>query len=305
MADLTLPHGLGLVARPPAWDDLTGVTQVVAADERHLHGVVDIDEEDIRADWNRPSFDPEASARVIVDDAGVAVAYAEVYPERQWVHVHPHWHGRGVGGALLDWAEARAREIGADRAQQTVPDADTAAIELLRSRGYEPRWETWLFQVDVTEAATPRPLPDGVTARHLDRDRDAAEVHDLIERSFSEWPDRDEGMSFEDWRAAFLDRDDVDPGLCWVLEADGGIIGIALSLVFEDEGFIEQLAVDAGWRGRGLGGALLELSFAGYRDAGLRTAGLSTESRTGARGLYQHVGMQVIRSFKRWARPLS
>src|SRR5919204_32725 len=79
---------------------------------------------------------------------------------------------------------------------------------------------------------------------------------------------------------------------------------VALCLVFRDEGWVQQLAVKRSYRGRGLGGALLQAAFREFYRRGLKTAGLSTESRTGARGVYEHVGMKVTRSFKRYSKDL-
>jgi hypothetical protein len=49
---------------------------------------------------------------------------------------------------------------------------------------------------------------------------------------------------------------------------------------------------------------LLASAFAEFHRRGLRTAGLSTDSRTGARDLYERVGMKVIRSYARLGRSL-
>jgi ribosomal protein S18 acetylase RimI-like enzyme len=45
--------------------------------------------------------------------------------------------------------------------------------------------------------------------------------------------------------------------------------------------------------------------FAAARDAGRARCGLSTDSATGARALYERVGMRVIRTYLRYAKALS
>jgi hypothetical protein len=52
---LDLPPGLD--ARAPTPDDLDDVIAVVASSEVAADGVVDIVAEDLRSDWQRPSFD--------------------------------------------------------------------------------------------------------------------------------------------------------------------------------------------------------------------------------------------------------
>ena len=293
----------GFASRSPMRTDLDAVVSVIAATEEATHGVVDVTVEDVRSDWERPSFDLSSDA-VVVTDARRIVAYAEIFFGRAWVHVHPDHCGRGIGAAVLGWTESRARELGSDKVGQTIPDPNALAADLLSSNGYRVRWETWVFQKDLdTEPAEPR-LPDGITLRTFEEDRDAHATYELIETAFSEWPDRDPGFGFDDWVVSFVRRLDFDPSLTFFVDDSGERVGVALCLVNGDEGWVEQLAVKRSHRGRGLGGALLQTAFREFYRRGLRTAGLSTESRTGARGVYEHVGMRITRSFKRYSKDL-
>jgi mycothiol synthase len=298
---LGLPQGLA--SRSPTRSDLDAVVSVIAASERATQGIVDVTVEDVRSDWERPSFDLSRDT-VVVTDAGRIVAYAEVFSRRAWVHVHPDHRGRGIGAAILRWTESRARELGSNKVGQTVPDPNAPAANLLSSSGYRVRWETWVFQKDLdSEPPEPR-FPDGIKLRTFDEERDAPATYELIEAAFSDWPDRDPGFGFDDWVASFLRRQDFDPSLTFLIEDDGELVGAALCLVYGDEGWVQQLAIKRSHRGLGLGGALLQAAFHEFQGRGLRTAGLSTESRTGARGVYEHVGMQVTRSYKRYSKDL-
>jgi mycothiol synthase len=300
---LKLDLSSGLESRSPTPGDLDAVVSVIAASEEATQGVVDVTAEDVRSDWGRPSFDLSSDA-VVVMDAGRIVAYAEVFSGRAWVHVHPDHSRRGIGAAVLGWTESRARELGSKKVGQTVPDPNARAADLLTSKGYRVRWETWVFQKDLDiEPAEPR-LPDGITLRTFDEERDPRATYELIDTAFSDWPDRDPGFGLEDWEASFLRREDFDPSLTFLVEDDSKLIGVALCLAFGDEGWVQQLAVKRSYRGRGLGGALLQAAFREFYRRGLRTAGLSTESRTGARGVYEHVGMRITRSFKRYSKDL-
>lgn len=293
----------GLESRSPTRGDLDAVVSVIAASEEATQGVVDVTAEDVRSDWARPSFDLSSDA-IVVTDAGRIVAYAEVFSGRAWVHVHPDHGRRGIGAAVLGWTESRARELGSEKVGQTVPDPNARAADLLSSNGYRVRWETWVFQKELdTEPAEPR-LPDGITLRTFDQERDARATYELIDTAFSDWPDRDPGFGFDDWVASFLSREDFDPSLTFFVEDDDELVGVALCLAYDDEGWVQQLAVKRSHRGRGLGRALLQAAFREFHRRGLKTAGLSTESRTGARGVYEHVGMRVIRSYKRYSRNL-
>ncbi|MBW3665308.1 MAG: GNAT family N-acetyltransferase [Actinobacteria bacterium] len=294
-----------LTARAPRPDDAEAVYRLVAAAEEVLDGVIDVSLEDIRADWQRPSLDLERDA-VLVEDRATPIAYGDVIAGRAWIHVHPDHRRRGVGAALAAWSEERARELDCAGVGQTISDTNLEAIELLRDRGYTPRWSSWLLELELERARDAPPLPDGITLRTLRRPDDERAVYELIDRAFSEWPDREPGeWSFEDWQASLLDRDDTDPELTWLAVDGDEIVGAAVGLVDGDrDGWIQQLAVDRSHRNHGIGRALLQTSFAEFHRRGLVTAGLSTDSRTGALSLYEHVGMRVVRTYRRWSKDL-
>jgi GNAT superfamily N-acetyltransferase len=71
-----------------------------------------------------------------------------------------------------------------------------------------------------------------------------------------------------------------------------------------DEGWVNQVAVRRDQRGLGLGRALLASSFAAARERGATRFGLSTDSRTGALGLYERVGMTARLTYTHWAKRL-
>ncbi|MEU9125178.1 GNAT family N-acetyltransferase [Streptomyces sp. NPDC048506] len=128
----------GYEARPATADDVPAIHRLVAACERELNGRVHADPGGIAADLSRPGMVMERDTVLLHDQAGQLAAWAWVN-RRSEVDVHPRHRGRGLGAALLDWAETRARQAGDERLVQTVPDKDTPATALLRSRGYE-RW---------------------------------------------------------------------------------------------------------------------------------------------------------------------
>ncbi len=107
-------------------------------------------------------------------------------------------------------------------------------------------------------------------------------------------------MGFDNWVASILA--DVSPEVMVLLERDGRLIGVSVGhdYVESAEGWIEQIAVKREQREQGLGRALLEESFRRFRELGRARCGVSTDSRTGALGLYQHAGMTVVRSYSRW-----
>ena len=72
----------------------------------------------------------------------------------------------------------------------------------------------------------------------------------------------------------------------------------------QDDGWVQQLATKATHRDRGIARALLESTFLAVHETGKRKVGLSTNSRTGALGLYERLGMRIARSYTGWAKDL-
>lgn len=296
--DLDLPPGV--TARPPRRDDLPAMHALLSAYEQQLLGEPLIDLEDLEADWQRPSFVPERDAVLVHDDGRVA-AYAEVSGGRRVnVCVHPERTGRGIGRALLDWSAGAVAAHGGDLAGQTVPDADTAAAALLAARGWSPRWSSWVLELPPGQAVAGRPLPPGYRLRAFRPGQDEQDAYRVVEDAFAEWPDRPP-TPYEDWAAHVLGRPGFAPEqLLLVEDAQQQVVGACVLILSGDTGWVDQVAVDRAHRGRGLAQALLAAGFDVARARGASRSELSTDSRTGALGLYERLGMRVRWSFTHW-----
>ncbi|MGN6599502.1 MAG: GNAT family N-acetyltransferase [Actinomycetes bacterium] len=303
-------------ARPLDYPDARTVYELTALCDEHDLGSSEVEFEDIDSDWKRPSFEPRR------DDLGIfagdeLVGYAEVYKGfRAEVHVHPAHRGRGLGTVLLQWTEAQARSVGGTEVGQTVSDSLTDAVRLFQRHGYVPRWTSWALEMDLHPGDDDQPtaasfeLAEGYRLRdaNLADEADVRSAYRVIEDAFNEWPNR-QPSTFEDWRAMTLGREGFQPWqLPLVTRATAHreeIVGAAvLTTSFGSGGWVHQLAVRADSRGLGLARALLVHAQRVFASQGHSTMGLSTDSRTGALGLYERVGMHVRLSFTSWARRL-
>lgn len=303
-----LPQGTLARLLEPA--DAEEVAAVTAEVERETVGTALVETADVVADWSRPSFDLRADAVGVVDDSlqgetvggGGLLAYAEVYRgERAEVHVRPRACDRGIGTALLAWTEQVARRHGSARVGQTVPVTNERALALLRGSGRTRRYTSWVLRLPEGQPLGPAAPPAGYTLRRV-RAGEGRAAHGVVEEAFGEWPGRSPS-SYEDWAARVVDRAGFDPGqLVLAVTGAGTVVGVAaLAMAQDGTGWVDQLAVARAHRGRGLGAALLHEGFAELRGRGATSCELSTDSRTGALGLYQHVGMQVVLTFEHWA----
>jgi GNAT superfamily N-acetyltransferase len=289
---LALPDGL--TARPLTMSDAHAVYEVMALQEQADIGKVEIEAADIIGDWQKPSFDVEAST-VGVFDGDRLVAYAEVSKSgRGDAAVDPAYRRRGIGTLLADWMPRHTAELGGTVIGSPVPEG-SPGDRLLDKLGWRVRWTSWVLALPEGTEIQERTLPDGYAVRAAAPEEYPA-VHTVIEDAFLEWSER-ERESFEDFLATTVQRPGFEP---WhfrvVTDADGEILGSALVQMFgevEVEAFISRLAVRRDQRHRGLAQALLVDAFARGREHGATRSALSTDSRTGALSLYQKVGMEV------------
>lgn len=276
--------------------DARAVYAVLAAQEQVILGRVEIDEADIVADWQRPSFDI-ATSTIGVLSGDRLIGYAEITDaERGDAAVVPaHW-GRGIGTFLARWMQDAARERGHQFIGMPAP-AGSPGDRLLATLGYHVRWTTWMLQLPTGTLVPERPLPPRYRARAAVPD-ELAEAHTVIEDAFADWATR-ERESFADFLAQTVQRPGFEPWMLRVITApDQQIAAVAVMQLGNDgEAFVSRLGTRADQRHRGVAQALLVDAFARGQEHGARSYGLSTNSLTGALDLYLKVGMRVTETW--------
>ncbi|QBX55494.1 GNAT family N-acetyltransferase [Nocardioides seonyuensis] len=284
----------GLATRPVRLEDAPAVHAIIAAQERYDIGVPQVEEADLVADWTRPSHDLAARSVCVLEGDRI-VAYAELMgADRADAAVHPQWRGRGIGTWLAAWLRAKGREVGSTVVGMPVPQG-SAGDRLLEGLGYHVRWTSWLLQLPAGVDVPERRLPPGYAVGTATESQQA-EAHAVVEDAFLEWSVR-ERESFEDFRASVLQRPGFEPWNLRVVTGPGDdVVAAAVVLLGEDAGagrvgYVSRLATRRDQRNQGLAQALLVDSFAAARAAGAVVSELATDSRTGALGLYEKVGM--------------
>lgn len=289
---LSLPEGVGdLIARPLRPDDAAAVATLIAAQELHDIGEAVIEEADIISDWQRPTFDV-GSNTVGLFDGDALIGYAEFSGhDRGDAAVHPNFRGRGIGTSLAYWMQNHARRAGSTLIGMPVPEG-SPGDRLLVTLGYHIRWTSWVLALPEGRAIESQPLPSGFTLRTA-TEADRKPTWRVLEDAFLEWSDRDR-QTFEDFAATVFLRPGFETwNLRVMADSAGEVVGAAYVFLADQTAFINKLAVRADQRGQGIARALLVDAFAQARAHGAVKSELSTDSRTGALGLYERVGMEV------------
>ena len=300
---LTLPPGL--TARPATTEDLDAVVALVRACEEHDYGRAELDPEDLVVDWARPGTDL-AVMSVAVFDGDAMVAEAEAFEGRGEVNIHPDHRGRGIGTAILPWLHDVARSQG-PTLRQIAHDTDAERREFLLRHGYREAFTSWVLAISLEDGIEPPALPAGFAFRDFRPGIDDREAYQVIEDAFGEWEGR-RPVTFEDWAGLTIGRESFDPSnmLLAVDEGTGEIVGVVFMIDYGiEDGWIQQVATKSTHRHRGIARALLHRAFQVYGERGKRTVELSTDSRTGALGLYEKVGMRVFSSYTNYVKDLT
>jgi mycothiol synthase len=313
-------HKRSYTIRPPTFDDLHAVVALVNACSIAEGGQPDETPENLRSDWNTPGFVLASNAWAAATPDGTIIGYEQVEltdDDTQCEldgYVHPAYTGQGIGTDLLRLAENRARAELAAREQAAptplrgnIAAANTAARQLFSSAGYQAVRHFWRMEIELHAPPARPTLPEGLSIRRFVPGQDERATHAAIEAAFEDhWEHAP--IAFEEWSRRLIERDDFDPTF-WFLASDGDqVVGTALCFVRgADMGWVRGLGVRRGWRGRGLGLALLQHAFGAFYARGRSTIGLGVDAQspTGATRLYQRAGMRVTEEYETYEKVLA
>jgi len=224
-----------------------------------------------------------------------------------WMHVHPDYRNNGVGSALYARYVQQAEEAGVSEMHITPSREATLLIDFLTRRGHHlERW-FWDMQLPAEQEVDPTVMPEGFTVRTFVPDQDEellthvrnvtfADHYGSVDRTVEEMTFRTKQPDFFPDGMFFAFEGDNVAGFCYTgrdrreWERRGETIG-----------HIHQLGVVPGYRGCGLGRALL-LEGVNYLRQYVSLVELGVEGKNdNALALYKSVGFDL---HKGWANML-
>jgi len=297
-----------LKLRTAQWSDLNAVVDLVR-DVLTADGdaVSAITPGELEREWQSEGFVLETDAFLVTTSDGRVVGYEEFVNRHAYAslqgdgYVHPDFRGLGIGTALLQALEERARK----EMELAEPDlrvyiingmsaVDTSACEIHESEGYKLIRHHWMMEANLTEAPKVIPFPAGLELRPFVKDVQDYLVFQAEDEAFSDHWEYMPG-NFNDWKLRKLGREEFDPTLWHIVWDDDQIAGYAQTRYRNGVGWVGNLGVRRPWRKRGLGEALLLHAFNEFYKRDIKTIGLGVDASnpTGATRLYQKVGMHV------------
>lgn len=299
--------------RAPTRDDIDAMHAVQAASDAVDHPTWITPREDIADTFEYSHVDHSRDSLIgfTADGTPIALAGARVHPSRDeringYVGgtVHPQWRRRGIGAVILEWADARTREIIAE-IDSDVPtelklfaEAGNVGLDkLATSHGYTAeRWFTSMER-EMSDAVPQLAEPAGISVVPYTSDRvlDMLQArNDAFRDHWGSLPSTEEG-----WRL-FVEGAFFRPDLSRLaLDADGTIVAFCLASVNKDDwealgvthAYIDLIGVIRSHRGKGLAPLVISRSLDAIAAEHLERAVLDvdTASPTGANTLYENL----------------
>ncbi len=299
----------GYIARPAAREDLDAVAALIDDWDLTYFGDTNANREGLQYEWGGRWVDLARDVRVIHALDGTLAAYVKhATPDPASRHeveifVRPTHVGRGLGSAMLIWAEAKSRSELAPGTGiplwSSIGAVDVPGLQLLEAEGYRHIRTFWQMLIDLDETFDAGGAPEGVTIRPHEPGVDERGAHETFDEAFSTHFGYYRESLEEWWEHQFVDES-FDPRLGFVAEANGQIVGAAVNGVIDGTGWVYELGVRQASQGKGIGRALLRHTFAMFAANGVHVArlGVDTENVTGALGLYRSVGMRPVREWR-------
>ena len=303
--------------RPMRLSDVSGWARLLAAAREADHSWEYFTEQDLLEDFSDPSRDFECgSMAVLAGDSMVGYGILMPRTAAEPVHemryegcVHPQHRGRGIGAKLLEWSEAAAPRLHAERfpgyplsLSANIPTLNVGAIALYERHSYKPvRWFNGMVRdlsLPLEEGNTPPGVEIVSWSRELLADsrlvRNEA-FHDhwgSTETTAEVWEHFMVSAAFRS-EFSFLAYVDSEPAGCVIChEYEGGPEATGRDL------YVSLVGTRRAHRKRGIATALLTRALSDARTAGFETGSLEVDadSPTGALGLYVALGFAVHHS---------
>lgn len=302
---LSSPRPQGVEIRPLGRDDLADALALA----RELYGLPEADPEPYRSAYDAFVNDPDAAPFLAIADGEPAGLIAFRFRRRLnhatfegWISdlvVRERFRGRGIGRALLAAVIAEWRLRGSHRIQLEVAYDRVAARALYEATGFVDQGK--YFEIGPVRRRGIRPQA-GVQIRPIiDDDADFDAVTRLLAELGRPSPGEERLPALRRTFTQHVARADTGSLLAVADDVPAGFVSLEFRQPFftaAPQGWIPDLIVTEGARGRGIGAALLDAAFeeAARRDA-YAVALESGHHRAVAHQLYRAAGMADVGLF--------
>jgi ribosomal protein S18 acetylase RimI-like enzyme len=290
--------------RPATFADLDAVSTIIAQQNTADFGSARLSLENLRQRWLDTEFSLANQTLVAVAANGQLAGYAEIRPSHPHqfslqLYLAPTTASPNLGPPLLAAIEANLPPGTALMTQVTGKNVQNQQI--FAAAGFERGLTFLMMEIELTEAPPAPVWPEGIGVRPFIPHQDEQATYATDEAA-----SLDKGysnpLSFDAWaKRMSLHTERFDPTLWFLACNKEEVAGVALNFFLPESncGVIDHLGVQREWRGRGIGLALLQHSFAAFFARGITKIKLNVDSGslTHAPRLYEKAGMQTVQTY--------
>lgn len=283
--------------------------------------------EDIRHDYEHMTNSDPHQDLIIAEIDGEPIAYARVewWQEEQpndriyghFVNILPVWRNQGIEIAIINWCQARLREIAADHPLDSRHYFQTQSNEfkvhfntILKSLGYTA--ERYFIEMSrPLEDIPAAELPQGVQVRPVQPGEERKIWDASIEAFRDHW-----GYSKpkEEHYISYAGSKYFQPHLWQVAWEGDQVVSSVMNYIDHDynekyhrlRGWTENISTLKPWRHQGIARALIVRSMHMHKTKGMTEVGLGvdTNNPNGALKLYQGLGYQQDKTLIIYRKPM-
>ena len=290
--------------RPATLFDLDIVCNLMFQQNTADFGSALLSIEDLRQRWQALDFSLSKHSHIAFSADEQLLGYAEIRPYRPQkfstqLYLAPGPSSFDIGQQLL---AALAAELAAG--SQLVAQVSGKNLQnqhIFTAASYDQGLTFLMMEIELDEKPPVPKWPEGVGVRPFQPNQDeqatyATDEEASLDKGYSN------PMAFPEWaKRMSLHTDRFDPTL-WLLACHHEeVVGVSLNFYLPESnyGLIDHLGVRRAWRGRGIGLALLQESFAAFFARGITKIKLNVDSGslTNAPRLYEKAGMKTVQTY--------
>lgn len=263
------------------------------------------------------NFNPQKDM-IFAEVAGQVVGHRWIHwmveQDGTWLYMHrglvlPAWRSRGIGSALVRWAEMRIREINAGHPSEgrgvyaaSASSTEKAAESALFDAGYIPVWRLVDMVLDNTFELPIPEVPEGFVIHPATSDHYRAAWNAHKEAWADAWgATQPSEVEYQLFRSKI-----AEPELLQIAWMGDEIAGVALCEISRKGGEIMEPSVRPAYRRHGVGRALLLSALHLLKARGIQNIRLFTDAKpgSGSKAMYESVGFKALKEHIRYRKPL-
>jgi GNAT superfamily N-acetyltransferase len=314
------PRDLSLRPYEGTREDLTALTRVRNETLRATslpEDFSEMDEEGMAHFYSLGDFSLVGNAWLLLHGSapvGAAVIYPRAIfgdrpPGNFDMYVAPtHWR-HGLGSRLLAHLEQAASARGHQTLETTVAREDQQSVQFLRGRSFQVVGQSaHLARANMSKARLPRAeAPEGYALHSLASLGEPPEMYRETSNRLGSYDANYSLIRPEEMEAA-IQGDNWDPGgILFLFDSDRRIVGvIRASIAGNRRGYMHEIRLEPGSRGRGLGMFMLSTALRYLAERGASRVELDTTGdSTSAHNLALKAGFSVTRHWLHFLKPLT